>query len=89
MYVRYNLNSLLQIAALENITVVNVTKEEGEEKEVEEKEEGLSTDSHGGNATKTIPTDPKPTDSPLKNKKVRLESTAYIQIRVHSCTHSI
>ena len=69
MYVCYNLNSLLQIAALENITVVNITKE-GEEKEVEEKEKGLNTDSHDGNATETTLTDPKPTDSPLKNKMV-------------------
>ena len=69
MYV-YNLNSLLQIAALENITADNVTKKV--DKKVEEKEEGLNTDSHGGNATETTPTDPKPTDSPLKNKIVRI-----------------
>lgn len=73
MYVCCNLNSLLQIAALENITVDNVTKEE--EKEMEEKEEGLNTDSHGGNATETTPTDPKPTHSPLKNKMVRLQQS--------------
>ena len=37
---------------------------------MQEKEEGLNTDSHGGNATETTLTDPKPTDSPLKNKMV-------------------
>ena len=89
IYVHCNLNSLPQIAALENVTVDNVTKEE--EKEVEEKEEGLNTDSHGSNATEITPTDPKPTDSPIKNKMVRLQLSIciHVKIRMGSHTYSI
>ena len=85
MYVHCNLNSLPQIAALENITVDNVTKE-GKEKEVEEKEEGLNTDSHGSNATETTPT-----DSPIKNKMVRLQLSKCVHVKIcmRSCTHSL
>ena len=70
----HNLNSSLQIAALENATGDDVTKEE-EKEEKEEKEEGLNTGSHGSDATEITPTDAEPTDSPLKNKMVRLKQS--------------